>query len=129
MENGENSRNYSKFKKTNNRILGNVIMKAHAKFQEASSMGNTQKSRGTVKWTEYCKSKNLKNGENSRNFLKFKKTKTSVLGSVIKKAHAEFQEGCSIGNTQKSTGTVKWSEYCQVQKFEKRRKFKKFFEI
>ena len=26
----------------------NVILKAHAKFQEASSIGNIQKSRGTV---------------------------------------------------------------------------------
>ena len=46
--NGENSRNFSKFKKTEIWVLGNVIMKAHAKFQEASSIGNTQKSRGTV---------------------------------------------------------------------------------
>ena len=30
-------------------VLGNVIMKAHAKSQEAISIRNTQKSRGTVK--------------------------------------------------------------------------------
>ena len=35
MENGENSRNYSEFKKTKNSVLGNVIRKAHAKFPEA----------------------------------------------------------------------------------------------
>ena len=35
-----------KFKKKN-RVLRDVIMKAHAKFQEASSIGITQKSRRT----------------------------------------------------------------------------------
>ena len=44
----EYSRNFSKFKKTENKIIGNVIMKAHAKFQKASLIGNVQKSRGTV---------------------------------------------------------------------------------
>ena len=39
---------FSKFKKPKFWVLGNVIMKAHAKSQEASSIGNTQKSRGTV---------------------------------------------------------------------------------
>ena len=37
----KNSRNYSKLKKKKNSVLGNVSMKAHAKFQEASSIGNT----------------------------------------------------------------------------------------
>ena len=75
MENGENSRNFSKFRKTKNSVLGNVIMKAHAQFQEASSIGNTQKSRGTIQWREYCQVQKLKNGENSRNFWKLKKKK------------------------------------------------------
>ena len=35
-------------KKTKILVLGNVTLKAHAKFQEASSIENTQKSRGTV---------------------------------------------------------------------------------
>ena len=34
--------------KKKNKVLVNVIMKAQAKFQDASSIGNTQKSRGTV---------------------------------------------------------------------------------
>ena len=51
-------------------------------------------------------SKNWKNGENSRNFWGFRKTKVRVLGNVIRKAHAKFQEASSIGNTQKSRGTV-----------------------
>ena len=35
-------------------ILGNVIRKAHAKFQEARSIGNIKKLRGTIQWREYC---------------------------------------------------------------------------
>ena len=35
------------FQKSKNIVLGNVLRKAHAKFQEGSSIGNTQKSRGT----------------------------------------------------------------------------------
>ena len=42
---------FSKFKKSKNSVLGNVIIKAHAKFQEASSIGNTQKSRGNCTMT------------------------------------------------------------------------------
>ena len=75
LENGENSRNFSKFKKTKNMVIGTVIMKAHAKLKEASSIGNTQKSRGTVQWREYCEVQKLENGENSRNFSKLKKNK------------------------------------------------------
>ena len=81
-------------------------MQGHATFQEASSIGNTQKSRGTVPWREYCCVQKLENGENSRSFSKLKKTKISVIGKVIMKAHAKFQEASSIGNTQKSRGTV-----------------------
>ena len=57
-------------------------------------------------WMRYksieIKNLKLENGENSRNFSKFKKTKISVLG----KAHAKFQEASWIKNTQKSKGTV-----------------------
>ena len=48
-----------------------------------------------------AKSKKLKNGENSRNLSKLKKKKTWILGNVIMKGHAKFQEASSIGNTQK----------------------------
>ena len=51
-------------------------------------------------------SKNWKNGENSRNFSEFEKQKIRVLGNVIRKAHAKFQEASSIGNTQKSRRTA-----------------------
>ena len=53
-----------------------------------------------------AKSKNWKNGKNSRNFSKLKKYIYIVIGTVIMKAHAKFQEASSIGNTQKSRGTV-----------------------
>ena len=69
MENRENSRNFSILKKKN-RVLGNVIMKAHAKFQEANSIGNTQKSRETLQWRDYFWVKKRKNGENTGNFSK-----------------------------------------------------------
>ena len=36
-----------------------------------------------------AKSKKLKNGENSRNLSKFKKTRNWLLGSVSMKAHAK----------------------------------------
>ena len=39
---------FRKKKEKKNSDIGKVIMKAHVKFQEASSIGNTQKSRGTV---------------------------------------------------------------------------------
>ena len=48
------------------------------------------------------KSKNRKNGKNIRNFSKIK---IYVLGNVIRKAHAKFQETSSIGNTEKSGAT------------------------
>ena len=38
------------------------------------------------------KSKNWKNGENSRNFFKLKKNKNRVLWNAIMKAHAKFQK-------------------------------------
>ena len=43
-----------------------------------------------------------------RKFKKFFKTRTNicVTENVVKKAHAKFQEASSIGNTQKSRGTV-----------------------
>ena len=34
-------------------VIGNVIRKAYTKFQDASSIANTQKSKGTVQWREY----------------------------------------------------------------------------
>ena len=37
------------------------------------------------------KSKNWKNGENTENF-KFEKPKIGVLGNVVSRAHATFQE-------------------------------------
>ena len=48
LKNEENLRNFSILEKTKNRVLVNVIGKAHAKFQEASSIGNAKKSRGTA---------------------------------------------------------------------------------
>ena len=74
-------------------------MKAHAKSHEVSLIGNIQKSRRTVTMTYILSS--LKTGKTAkipRNFLKFKKTKILVLGNVIMKAHAKFQEASSIRN-------------------------------
>ena len=61
----KNSRYFTKQKKPKIGELGNVIIKAHTKFLEASLIGNTQKSRGTVNIdVNIAKSKNWKNGEN-----------------------------------------------------------------
>ena len=40
-------------------VLGNVIKKEHAKFQETSSIGNAQKSRGTADDT-HCDKNSIK---------------------------------------------------------------------
>ena len=49
FKNSENTRNFFEIQKIKKIwVIGNVIMKALAKSQEASSIGNTQKSRGTV---------------------------------------------------------------------------------
>ena len=79
-------------------------MKAHAKFQEASSNGNTQKSRRTIHNVNISKFRNWKNGENTGTFWKIKKK--LVHGNVIRNAHAKFQEDSSMGNMQKSRGTA-----------------------
>ena len=47
-KNGENTGNFTQFKITKIKVLGNVFIKAHAKSQEASLIGNIQKTRGTV---------------------------------------------------------------------------------
>ena len=59
-----------------------------------------------------CKSENWKNGEISEKISKFLKPKIWVLGNVIRKSHAKFQEASSIGNTQKLRGTEQSREYC-----------------
>ena len=50
-------------------------MKAHAKFQEGSSIEKPKNRGEQHNYANIAKSKKLKNGENSRNFSKFKKTK------------------------------------------------------
>ena len=68
-ENGENKRHFSKMKKIEfYRIL-------IAKFQDGSSIGNTQKPRGTMHDVSIFKSTNRKNGKNTRNFLEIKEQK------------------------------------------------------
>ena len=57
------------------------------------------------------KSKNWKNGKNIGNFTKFEKPKIWVLGNVIRKKHAKFQETSLIRNIQKSKLTIQWGEY------------------
>ena len=107
--NGKNTGNFSKFEKSNIQVLGNVIKEAHAKFPEASSIGNTQIWRGTINDVNISKSKNWKNGLNSGHFSKFEKLKITVLENVIRKAHAKISvilHIFSIGNIQKSRGTA-----------------------
>ena len=90
-----------KFSKPKIWVLGNVITKAHAKFQETSSIANTQKSRGTVQDVKIAKSKTGKTGKIHENFRNSKK-QNLIIGKVIRMAHAKFQER----NTQKSRGTA-----------------------
>ena len=52
------------------------------------------------------KSKSWRNGDNTGNFTKIENQKIKLLGNVIKKAHAKFQEASSIRNTQNSRGTI-----------------------
>ena len=83
-------------------ILENVNRKRYAKFQEGSSIGNTQKSWGTMHDINIFKSTNWK----YRIYFKDRKTENLVLGNFIRQAHAKFQEASSMWSMQKSRETA-----------------------
>ena len=58
----------------------NIIRKAHAKFQEASSIGNTQKSRELYNYVNTAKSKNWKTEKIQEIFRNSKKEKLGFQG-------------------------------------------------
>ena len=66
------------------------------------------------------KSKYWKNGKNKRNISKMEK-KNWVLDNVIKKLYAKFRKVVSIGNTQKSSGTIHDVKMGSMQKSRKLR--------
>ena len=75
LKNGENSWNFSKFKKTKTSVLGNGIMKHMQNFRRLAQLEIPKNRRELQNEVNIAKSKNFKNGENSRNFSKFKKQK------------------------------------------------------
>ena len=77
-------------------VSENVIRKTRAKFQKASSIGNTRKARGTIHDVNISKSKNWKNGENSKKNFKLKKTKVWVLRNVIMEEDSKSQEATQL---------------------------------
>ena len=104
-KNGENKMKFSKMEETKILVLETVNRKPYAKFQESSSIENTQKSRRTTHDVKISKSKNQKNGENTENISKIEKPKNQAIGNIIRKAHIQLQKANQLnGKSAKIEG-------------------------